>query len=232
MEKSGNKTTPKSNPNDHRFPSFSGNLPIGDDQRDEKHAFKPLFQNRPIQYAPSLPSRCSNTSEAGQDEKEKTCRLGFERGVEAGVQDAARLSKAAIEPNLVDFLQACESLSAFHQHLTETACVQIMEMAVKICEQIVSAPIHASADQLKTVQGELMDMMSGAHRLILHFHNDDLAALQGLTDSLELALPVSKAVEIRNEKAVGRGAPKALVSETEEMDMKKILTSGLDSTAT
>ena len=191
--------------NGHRFPSFSGEPSSASHENGEDNVFRPLFQNRPVQYSPTLPSQSNTKPDIDPQEKERVCRLGFERGMADGIKDACQLAKESIEPELVDFLQAFENVSAFHHQLTETTSSQIVGMALKICEQIVSSPINISEKQKGAILKELSDIISENHRIEVCFHDEDLRAIKELMACFDLPWPASEAVDVRSAKLSRRG---------------------------
>jgi flagellar biosynthesis/type III secretory pathway protein FliH len=186
-----------------------------------------LFNGGPGSYCPSLPSAKKNNSEIDPEQKEKISREGYDKGFEAGRQHACRIALEAIEPNLADFLQAYENVSAFHQHVTDTAAHQIIEMALNICGQILSKPIDTTDKDITAVRNELRDAMVKAHHINLCFNSEDLSALRELMSCFNLPWPKSEAVDIDVSDVLEKGRLKVERNEKARKEMELLMTERL-----
>lgn len=221
--------TPSAAP--HHFPSLEKD--IADAAQNTSDAqFKPLFSSGSGAYSPSLPSEKKNEIQIDPEQKEKVRKAGYDKGFEAGRQQACRLAKEAVEPNLVDFLQAYENVSAFHQHVTDTAASQIIQMALKICERILSTPLDTAGIDIDAIQRELKDVMTKAHRINLCFHPEDVAALEELMSCFSLPWPKSEAVDIETTEAIQKGQLTVEHNEQAQKDMSLLMTDRLPSLLT
>jgi flagellar biosynthesis/type III secretory pathway protein FliH len=189
----------------HRFPAFHHNNVSrdGTDHSDEK--FKPLFTPGGDDYSRFSPSGTKTDNKIDQEKKDEVCRLSFEKGLHDGKQEACRLSKEATEPGLIDFLQAVENISAFHSHVVETASNQIIQMAIKICERILSSQVKLSKQKSDALRDEIQHNLSQNHRLALSLEQKDMEAIRELTSCFHLAWPDSGAVTIENDSGLRQG---------------------------
>lgn len=207
----------------HDFPSIGQNADAPSTETPHSQ-FRPLFNGGPGSYCPALPFEKKNNSEIDPEQKESVSREGYHKGFEAGRQHARRIALEAIEPNLADFLQAYENVSAFHQHVTDTAAHQIIEMALKICGQILSTPIDTTDKDMTAVRNELRDAMVKAHRISLCFHSEDLNALRELMSCFSLPWPKSEAVDIEVSDTLAKGRLKVERNEKARKDMELLMT--------
>lgn len=212
----------------HNFPSIGQNTAPRSAETSNAQ-FRPLFNGGPVCYSPSLPSEKRNNSEIDPEQKEKFSREGYGRGFEAGRQNACRIALETIEPNLADFLQAYENVSAFHRHVTDTAAHQIIEMALNICGQILSTPVDTTDKDMAAVRNELKDAMVKAHHISLCFNSEDLDTLRKLMSCFDLPWPESEAVDIEVSDTLEKGRLKVERNEKARKEMELLMTERLPS---
>lgn len=210
----------------HNFPLIGQTTDAPSTEKPNSQ-FRPLFNGSPGSYSPSLPSEKKNNSEIDPEHKERISREGYNKGFEAGRQHACRIALEAIEPNLADFLQAYENVSAFHQHVTDTAAHQIIEMALNICGQILSTPIDTADKDMAAVRNELKDAMVKAHHISLCFNSDDLNTLRELMSCFDLPWPESEAVDIEVSDTLEKGRLKVERNEKARKEMELLMTERL-----
>jgi hypothetical protein len=212
----------------HNFPSIGQKTGASATDIPDS-SFRPLFNSGPGNYSPSLPSEKSDNSEIDPEQKEKISKDGYDKGFEAGREHACRLALEAIEPGLVDFLQAYENVSAFHRHITDTAAHQIIEMALKICGKILSSPFDMEDKDLDAVRNEFREAMVRAYHITLCFHGEDLNALRELMSCFNLPWPESEAVDIDVSDTLEEGRLKVERNEKARKEIEVLMTERLPS---
>jgi hypothetical protein len=212
----------------HNFPSLEKNTSATSQEITDLQ-FRPMFNSGGGGYSPLLPSEKKSDSEIDPEQKERVSRESFDKGIEAGRQHTCRIALEAIEPNLADFLQAFENVSAFHRHMTDTSAGQVIEMALKICKQILLAPIDTIEKDMAAVQKELRDVMAKVHHIRLCFHREDISALQELMSCFNLSWPESDAVGIDVADTLEKGRLKVERNEQARKDMELLMTERIPS---
>lgn len=190
----------------HLFPCLQQEPAADRTGKNMKVHFQPMFHNGTSGYSPAFACEHGEGDEVDQALCEDARQKGYQRGFDAGKVEACQRAREALQPDLIDFLQAFENVSAFHQHVTETASHQIIQMALRMCEQVLGQSIVLETREADTLRQELQDAIGAAHHLTLVMNTDDTKALQDLTTCFKLTWPGNGAVSFQTESRSSRGS--------------------------
>jgi hypothetical protein len=167
----------------HAFPLLKNNTLISQtgSAGEPDDCFKPLYSNVPMggNLSPHKGLGVSCPGDA-QDADDSLRRKGFERGFDAGRQDACSLVREEMAPQIKSFADAFSRWNAIMMHAEEKSHPQILKMAVAIAEKILGAAPQCSAGGLESLKADLKARMRETYRLEVRLNPDDMDALSGL----------------------------------------------------
>jgi hypothetical protein len=190
----------------HLFPCLQQEPVTDRTGKNTKVHFQPMFHCGTSGYSPAFACEHSEDDDVDEALCEDARQKGYQKGFDAGKMEACQRAREALQPDLIDFLQAFENVSAFHQHVTETASHQIIQMAVRMCEQVLGQSVVLETKEADTLRQELQDAIGAAHHLTLVMNTDDTKALQDLTACFNLTWPEHGAVTFQTESHSSRGS--------------------------
>jgi hypothetical protein len=164
----------------HSFPLLS-NSPINaknDSSNSRGDCFKPLFNNVCMDGKIS-PHRGFGVhgSDDNLDSEDQVRRQGFERGFDAGKQDACNLVRQEMTPQIKSFADAFNRWNEIMIRAEENSNLQILKMAVSIAEKILGDAPECSTGRLGSLKAELTALMRNAYLLELILNPKDMDAL-------------------------------------------------------
>jgi hypothetical protein len=143
--------------------------------------FKPLFDSTTIgEHATPYRDLSVSCRKDEPDTEEMVRRKCFERGFDAGKQDACSLVREETAPRLNSFAGAFDRWNGIMTRIEENACLQTVKMALAIAEKILGAPARCATGGLESLEAELKARMRQAYQLDLRMNPDDMAALSEL----------------------------------------------------
>ena len=166
----------------HCFPLLNDTLvdPAGS-SGDSVGTFKPLFNSSTIDEKMSA---CSGIGVSCPDEDQNTedtvRQKGYERGFDAGKQDACSLVQEEAAPQIKSFSEAFSLWNANMMRAEEEACLHILKMSAAIAEKILGAPPQCCTDKLESVKADLSARMRKAYQLELKLNPKDMDTLSGM----------------------------------------------------
>jgi hypothetical protein len=167
----------------HSFPLLS-NSPINaknDSSNSRGDCFKPLFNNVCMDGKIS-PHRGFGVhgSDDNLDSEDQVRRQGFERGFDAGKQDACSLVRQGMAPQVKSFADVFNRWNEIMIRAEENSNLQILKMAVSIAEKILGDAPQCGTGKLDALKTELAEMMRKAYHLELKLNPEDMDALSRL----------------------------------------------------
>jgi len=161
----------------HTFPALHGRSACdSNDPRAARNSFKPLFQDECAHLAPqSVPG--SAQAEDTRDSEEHVRQAGLQRGIDAGRDDACKLTRQEIAPEIKAFLIELDQMSECLVRIEERSCRQIFKMALSIAENILGGAPSCTVEGLAPLQAELKDRLAQLYRLELTLNPEDLHTL-------------------------------------------------------
>lgn len=223
MGKHEDSNLDRSDSRTHSFPNLqqgpTGNRTV---ENTQVH-FQPMFHCGANGYRPAF--ACEPAEDGAVDEGlcEDARQKGYQKGFDAGKKEACQRAREALQPDLIDFLQAFENVSAFHQHVTETASHQIIQMALRMCEQVLGQSIVLESKEADRLRQELEEAIRVAHQLTLAMNTEDTRALQDLTACFNLTWPNSRAVTFQTESRSSRGSLHPLGTDGQKDALRRFL---------
>lgn len=165
----------------HAFPLLKKNAmidPAGSSEPGD--CFKPLF-NHPTTDENLSTDRSIGVSRPVEDRnsEDNARRKGFDRGFDAGKQEACSLVQAEMAPQIKSFVDAFSHWNASMVRTEELSNHQILKMAVAIAERILGTPPQSCSGKLESLEGEIKARMREAYQLEVMLNPGDMNALSG-----------------------------------------------------
>jgi hypothetical protein len=187
----------------HAFPVLKNNASPG----PSSDCFKPLFDNSGINGSIS-PAEGIGVPRSGRDGNSEDCirQKGFDRGFDAGRQDACSLVQKQTAPQIKSFADALSLWNAIMMRVEEKSNLQILKMAVAIAEKILGSPPQCGTGKLESLRDELTARMRKAYRLEFKLNPSDMDALTGLMTCEKVHLEQWDYIAATGDTDVQRGA--------------------------
>lgn len=161
----------------HAFPALRGMAAFNSSGPQAiRNCFRPLFQDACGHLAPQRDPVCAQVDDT-QDSEEHVRKAGIQRGIDAGREDACKLTRQEIAPEIKAFLIELDQMSECLVRIEENSCRQILKMALSIAENILGGAPGCTAEGLVSLKAELKDRMSKLYRLELMLNPEDLHML-------------------------------------------------------
>ncbi len=161
----------------HAFPALHGMATCNsNDPQAVRSSFKPLFQDACGHAAP-LGEPGSPQDDGPSDSEEHVRQAGIQRGIDAGQEDACRLIRQEIAPEIKALLIELEQMSEFLVRIEENSCRQIVKMSLSIAENILGGAPGCNTEGLASLRAELKDRMDKLYQLELALNPEDLHTL-------------------------------------------------------
>lgn len=178
------KGTDQNRGESHAFPLLKNNALIAQtgSSGEPDDCFKPLYSDVPMGGNHLSPHRGLGVScpGDGQIAEDSVRRKGFERGFDAGRQDACSLVREEMAPQIKSFADAFSRWNATMMRAEEKSNLQILKMAVAITKKILGAAPQCSTGRLESLKADLKARMRETYRLEVRLNPDDMDALSGL----------------------------------------------------
>jgi flagellar biosynthesis/type III secretory pathway protein FliH len=186
----------------HRFPDFAGS--DGEANGAAPDPFHPLF--RDAAASDTHPSPDSPEADARR-QLEQARHRGYLKGLEAGRQDALRMSENRLAPHADRFLQARDRLAKYQQYIADHASAHMLKLAVEISERIMGADAHVTAADLQQLRTALIEAICKRYELHLRFNPNDLSGLKHLMKaSAESDWRISDGLSFDEDSDIPQGA--------------------------
>ena len=164
----------------HSFPDFQDKQPVpAKDPSDPRLVFKPVFGQSCLQ----------SDAEEAIKMVEQAHSQSYACGLEEGREEGCRMAKSGLSPCLSQFGSAYDDMAALIPALSETIAEQVTELAHGLCERILGKQMDLATQDLKSLRAGLIDKVSAAQRLAIHFHPEDYAAIEDLAGSVDCQWP-------------------------------------------
>lgn len=164
----------------HAFPLLKNTASV-DPTGTSNDCFKPLFKPTSTDGNLSAIRGIGVPGPGGEQDSEDTARReGFDRGFDAGKQDACSLVKEEMAPQIKSFADAFSLWNATMMRVEEKSNLQILKMAVAIAEKILGAPPRCCNDKLESLKADLSARRRNAYQLQLKLNPQDMDALAGM----------------------------------------------------
>jgi len=167
----------------HAFPLLKKNALIDPDgsSGEPGDCFKPLFNPSTTDGNLSVDRGIGASCVAeDQNSEDNHRRKGFERGFEAGKQEACSLVKAEMAPQIKSFADAFSLWNTTMMRAEELSNHQILNMAVAIAEKILGTLPQSLTVTLESLKSDIKARMREAYQLELKLNPGDMNALSGL----------------------------------------------------
>jgi hypothetical protein len=123
-------------------------------------------------------------------------------GIDAGRQEALRVTQDVIKPELISFFSVLESMAAYHQLVSETAIDEAVKLAFLIAEIILPCPLSTNPQTMGGQGDDLRKKLADAYRLRLEIHPDALKDLEQIMDGSQVGWPDQQAIHIHGENTL------------------------------
>lgn len=161
----------------HTFPALHGRAARNsNDPQAIRDAFKPLFQSACGHSAPQRDPADLQADDT-RDSEEHVRQAGIQRGIDAGREDACKLTRQQIAPLVKGFFIELDQMSECLVRIEENSCRQIFKMALSIAENILGGAPGRTVEGLAPLKAELQDRMAKLYQLELMLNPEDMHAL-------------------------------------------------------
>lgn len=157
----------------HSFPSLDN----GADRKPEESAdgcdiFRPLYEDAclagTLSHQPGVGSHQSDDD--ARNAEDRVHRNGFKRGFEDGRQDACRLAREEIVPEIKAFAVVFNQLNEYLHQLEDISSGKILEMAFSAAGKILGGAPHPEPAAFSVFKSELKALLGEAYQLRLTFN--------------------------------------------------------------
>ena len=189
----------------HTFPAIRPDTQDGGLSDD---CFRPLFQNAQGNMTPQS-SQPGDARNCGQENDPLAVALkeSYERGVEAGNQEACGLAQKELKPALDRFFNSLNAFSDTYRQLTHDSSSHLVALALAVVGKILKGYQIRSIDKMSPVQQVLDDKLRHQHQLNLQLNIQDLKELADLMRCRNIEMNDAGAVQICDNETVQRGNP-------------------------
>jgi hypothetical protein len=202
----------------HSFPVLQGAVPTEAADEEAGPFFQPLFRCASGNGA----SRSEGDRAVNENFKERLAlarQAQFDRGAADGRQEAFCTAQSAMAPELQQTLESLRAAAGFHETVCAAMATQIVELAMRISERILTEEIDASPSRIDILRNRLLESITDHYRMQLSIGNEQLDGILGLCECLGLEWSQYPAICLPEEGETGEPAlPRPGDNETSKLE--------------